>query len=260
MIDPTRVAAMHAALGATDPVPGTGDALPAFWHWGHFWVIEPPDRLGRDGHPDHGAFMPAISLPRRMWAGGEVTFHRPIMIGEPATRVSEAAPLLKKTGRTGPLEFVTVHHRILQDDALSVEERQDLVFREDPVPGEEAPAPPRARTDDELTRSYSVTTTDLFRYSALTFNGHRIHYDLDYAVAIEGYPGLVVHGPLMALRLMELATDELGPLGQFRFRARAPVFHTEGFEACGRRTEAGMDLWIRVEDGRLAMDAEATFA
>lgn len=257
IIDPMRAQAMHAALDRSDAAPSTDDPLPRFWHWSQFWDIAPPDHLGRDGHPKTGGFIPDMGLPRRMWAGGALEFSQPILIGQAATRHSEILDVQKKTGQTGPLAFVTVSHQIIQNEKVCVREQQNLVYREDPDPNAKQAEAPIAPTDEEKVVGYTVTTTDLFRYSALTFNGHRIHYDLEYAKQVEGYPGLIIHGPLLAQRLIELAEDMLGGLKSFSFRAVSPVFHFERFEACANHSENGLSMFIRAPDGRLAMTAEA---
>ncbi|MXU64152.1 FAS1-like dehydratase domain-containing protein [Oceanomicrobium pacificus] len=256
-IDPMRVAAMHATLGRDGPPPATGDALPPFWHWAGFWDCQPPDRLGRDGHPALGGFLPDLGLPRRMWAGGRLRFLGPLRIGEAATRASRILKIAEKTGRSGPLAFVTVEHRIMQGDRVALTEEQDLVYREDPVPGAPQPQPAAAPTDEVQATRHKGDPVTLFRYSALTFNGHRIHYDRDYCRDVEGYPGLVVHGPLLAQMLVDRADATLGGLASFAFRAMAPVFDGEPFEVCHRPEGDGLALWIRGADGRLAMQATA---
>lgn len=257
-IDPVRAHAMHAMLGCLGDPPNPGDPLPHFWHWGQFWTIIPGAGLGRDGHPKLGGFIPDMGMPRRMWAGGALEFERPLIVGETAVRESTVTNNAKKAGRSGPLAFVTVEHRISSCDQLCVKERQDLVYREDPDP--DAPLPPvtQARDDETVSRSHAVSTTDLFRYSALTFNGHRIHYDLDYAREVEGYPGLITHGPLLAQRMIELAQDTLGSVSRFSFRAVSPLFHFEGFEVCANESGDGLELWVRGPDGRLAMTGKAS--
>ncbi|MEL7275667.1 MAG: MaoC family dehydratase N-terminal domain-containing protein [Pseudomonadota bacterium] len=262
-IDAARVAALHATLGRKGPSPSTGDPLPPFWHWIQFWDAQPPDSLGRDGHPGTGTgLIPDLGLPRRMWAGGDVRFHTPLVIGERAERESEVTSVTRKTGRSGPLGFVTLTHRLRQQGTLCVTEVQDLVYREEAPAAAEPGRPPRppdpAPEQADKTRRHRATTTQLFRYSALTFNGHRIHYDLDYARSVEGYDGLVVHGPLLAQHLIDLGTEMLGSVTRFRFRALAPVIHDQPFEARGRKTDEGADLWIARGDGALAMRATAT--
>ena len=256
-IDPMRVAAMHAALGCDGLPPGCGDALPDFWHWGHFWIIASAGDLGRDGHPAHGGLMPHTGLPRRMWAGGTLDFRAPLIVGETACRVSKTGEILRKTGKSGPLAFVTLNHEIRQSGKVCVIERQDLVFREDPTPDAVEPKPKIAEEDAEFLKRYRVRPVDLFRYSALTFNGHRIHYDRDYARDVEGYDGLIVHGPLLAQRMIEMATARLGVVKHFAFRAVAPVFDHQGFEVRSRRDDVGLHLWVAREDGVLAMTGQA---
>lgn len=244
---------MHAALGLSGLAPGEGDTLPHFWHWGQFWDIHEPSGLGRDGHPKLGGLIPDLGLPRRMWAGGQLEFDRPLRLGQKATRKTHVEKVLKKTGRSGPLAFVTLCHEIFQHGQLCLKEMQDLVYRNDPTPDDPTPKPVAAPTDMQHQRIFSVTTTDLFRYSALTFNGHRIHYDLDYARDVEGYPGLVTHGPLLAHRMIALSTDVLGDVAAFSFRAVAPLFHFETFTVCAKSTDEGLSLWVAGPDGRLAM-------
>ena len=256
-IDPVRVRAMHAALGKAGAPPQEGEGLPHFWHWSQFWTIAQSADLGRDGHPKTGGFIPDLGLPRRMWAGGSLTFTRPLIVGARATRNSQVTQIERKTGKSGPLAFVTVTHHISCDDVLCISERQDLVYRDDPDPNAPKPQSRPAPKDETVCVAQTVTTTDLFRYSALTFNGHRIHYDLEYATEIEGYPGLVTHGPLLAQRLIDLAAKVLGGLETFTFRAVSPLFHFEGFDLCAKPAGAGLHLWVRGPDGRLIMTAEA---
>jgi len=256
-LDPARAAALHATLDLPGPPPGPGDPLPPFWHWVYFWDIVPAGGLGRDGHPKTGGFIPDTGLPRRMWAGGQLTWHAPLTLGRPAIRRTRIENVARKTGRSGPLAFVTLRHEITGAEGLAVSEVQELVYRADPAPGQPAPPPRPAPEDDEVAQELHADQTVLFRYSALTFNGHRIHYDLDYCRAVEGYPGLVVHGPLLAQHLILLARDRLGGLSRFSFRALSPVFHHQRFFACARSAPEGLQLWIRGDDGRLAMQAEA---
>lgn len=250
---------MHATLDAPGNAPIAGEPLPPFWHWSHFWIIEPPQRLGRDGHPQSGdGLIPETGLTRRMWAGGVLQFHRPLIVGAPALRTSRVGDVTHKTGRSGPLAFVAVDHEISDDHGVAITERQDLVFRNDPEPNSPKPSIKQAPSDEDQSIEYAPSTTELFRYSALTFNGHRIHYDLEYAQNVEGYPGLIVHGPLLAQRLLDMAVVDLGPKLRFEFRAVAPVFHFETFNACAKKTADGLDLWIKAADGRLAMTGRAS--
>jgi len=256
-IDPARAAALHATLGCEGNPPGKGDALPAFWHWIQFWTVQASGGLGRDGHPRPGGFIPDTGLPRRMWAGGRLRFHQPLSIGETATKTSTIKSVVNKTGRSGPLCFVTVLHEIAGASGIAISEEQDLVFREDPKAGAGPQAPKQARRDEDTCAEYSFDTTMLFRYSALTFNGHRIHYDLDYCRDVEGYPGIVVHGPLLAQLLVQMAGERLGRLTEFSFRALSPVFHQERVSVCAGDGWDEMELWVRAQDGRLAMTASA---
>lgn len=252
VIDPARAAAFQLALGH----PGTlrpGDALPPFFHQLYFWEPEPPDDLGRDGHPKVGGLIPDMGLPRRMWAGGRLSFHEALKAGVPAQKRSVCENQQRKEGRSGPLGFVTLRHEFWQDGALCLTEWQDLVYRQDPDPKAPRPATLQARSDAQTSEEARFTSTLLFRYSALTFNGHRIHYDLDYARNVEGYDGLVVHGPLLAQLLMLKAQAELGPLASFTFRATSPLMHFETATLCRK----GRDLWVQGPDGRQCMVASA---
>ncbi|MGG7645206.1 FAS1-like dehydratase domain-containing protein [Rhodovulum sp. YNF3179] len=257
VMDPARAAALHAALGRPGPAPEAGDPLPPFGHHLHFWEARPPAALGRDGHPATGGFIPDLGLPRRMWAGGRLDFAAPVRLGAAAERISTIARVTRKRGRTGPLAFVTLRHEIRQHGRVCVTEDQDLVYREDPDPSAPAPVAPAAPTDEDVAERATYDTTLLFRYSALTFNGHRIHYDLAYCREVEGYPGLVVHGPLLAQQLMLMAEARLDGLARFSFRATAPLFHFETATLCARTAEDGLALWVRGSDGRLCLTAEA---
>ena len=254
VMDPSRGAALQAALGLT-PTISTGSTLPPFFHQIHFWDPQPPARLGRDGHPATGmGLIPDLGLPRRMWAGGRLEFHAPLIAGTPAVKTTTVDSVTRKDGRTGPLGFVTLRHGIAQNRQACVTEWQDLVYREDPSPDAPPPVPPQARRDEDTCRTVHFDSTLLFRYSALTFNGHRIHYDLDYAREVEGYGGLVTHGPLLAQHLMLLAAERLGTLRRFSFRATAPLMHFEAADLCW--CDDGT-MWVRGPDGRQCMTAQA---
>ena len=252
VMDPARAAALQVALGQDVSI-ANGTPLPPFFHQLYFWLPRKPEHLGRDGHPKVGGLIPDMGLPRRMWAGGRLQFNAPLIAGQAAARRTSCEAATSKTGRTGPLGFVTLRHEIWQGDTLRLTEWQDLVYRQDPSADEVKPSPPTARTDETDRREVGFGSTLLFRYSALTFNGHRIHYDLDYARDVEGYAGLVVHGPLLAQLLMLFAEDLMGPLAQFSFRATAPLMHFETATLC--RTD--QTLWVRGPDGRQCMMAEA---
>jgi 3-methylfumaryl-CoA hydratase len=253
VVDPARATALAVALGLEDAF-RRGDPLPPFFHHIYFWDPQPARALGRDGHPKVGGLIPDMGLPRRMWAGGRLVFHEPLRAGVAAEKHSYCEAAVRKEGRSGPLRLVTLRHDISQTNRLCVTEWQDLIYRVEPDPSAPAPAPPVAASDEEDCKEVAFTSTLLFRYSALTFNGHRIHYDLPYAQQVEGYAGLVVHGPLLAQLLMLMAEEQLGLLSAFRFRATSPLMHFETAELCRK----GRILWVRGPDGRQCMTAEAT--
>ena len=255
VMDPARSAALQVALGQPATIIA-GATLPPFFHQLYFWEPQPPAKLGRDGHPATGlGLIPDLGLPRRMWAGGRLAFDTPLMAGEPAHKTTTIDSVTRKDGRTGPLGFVTLRHKIVQNGRVCVTESQDLVYREDLSPDAPSPAAPIARRDEDLCRTVHFDSTLLFRYSALTFNGHRIHYDLDYARDVEGYAGLVTHGPLLAQHLILLATEQLGTLRTFSFRATAPLMHFEAADLCWC---ADGTMWVRGPDGRQCMQAQAS--
>lgn len=233
---------------------------------GIHWCLCTPDTptagLGTDGHPaGGGGFLPPSPLPRRMWASSAVTFHAPIRLGAAVERVSTVAEVTEKTGGSGKLLFVEVDHRTSADGALAVEERQTLVYRAPPAPGSTPPPPtPAANERWDWRRELVPAPPLLFRYSALTFNTHRIHYDLAYARGQEGYPGLVVHGPLMASLLLDLADRELGTdrLASFRFRAVAPAFADAPLMLLGRVEGNAVTLRVQGADGRKHVAATGT--
>ena len=212
--------------------------------------------MGEDGHVGRGGFLPPVALPRRMWAGSRFRFEQPLRVGDAVTRVSRIASVAEKQGRTGPLVFVTVHHEISNAMGLAIQEEHDIVYRdhESGVVSE----PPAAPANAEWTRIVQPTDALLFRYSALTFNGHRIHYDRRYCTDVEHYPGLVVHGPLIATMLLNLLRSgrPQARLRTFEFRAVSPLFDTAAFTLHG-----GGDghLWAANANGRLAMNAVAAF-
>ena len=253
LIAPFQAAGMAAML---DYESGPGDAgdLPPGWHWMYFADTARQSALGTDGHESRGEFPPPIDLPRRMWAGGALQFHTALRAGQMAEKVSRVVDVTRKDGRSGPLGFVTLAHEIWQGGQLCVTERQDLVYREDPDPSAPRPLPPEAPTGEEASREIGFTETLLFRYSALTFNGHRIHYDVEYARAVEGYGGLVVHGPLLAQALL-LFAQEHAPVRGFSFRATAPLMHDERATLC----RDGTEMWVRAPDGRQCMRASVEY-
>lgn len=262
VVAPDRAVAMAATLDWA-AAPGPGDALPPGWHWMFFNPAARWSELGPDGHPARGGFLPPVALPRRMWAGGRIAFHRPLRVGEAIRRDSEIANVEAKRGRTGDLVFVLVRHRISGPGGLAIEEEHDIVYRAAAMPGAAAPAPETAPGDGVWRREIRPDPVLLFRYSALTFNGHRIHYDQPYVTKVEGYPGLIVHGPLIATLLLQLLAEHAGGrgLGRFSFRAKSPLFDTAPFLLAGRPEPdgAGARVWAEGPGGALAMDAQGRF-
>jgi 3-methylfumaryl-CoA hydratase len=252
------LAAMAAVLDRAHP----GGVVPPLWHWLYFLPVAPQAEVGPDGHPKRGGFLPPVPLPRRMLAGGRLNFHAGLKAGEHATRTSTIANIEDKTGRSGRLVFVTVQHRYDAGGALTIEEEHDIVYRDAPQPGARAPEPPRAPEGETWHRTLSADPVMLFRYSALTFNGHRIHYDYPYVTQEEGYPGLVVHGPLIATLLADLVRRERpdATLHTFAFKAVSPTFAGSAFTLCGKPSGDGrsIDLWAKDHNGFLTMRATAT--
>lgn len=239
---------------------GPGDALPPLWHWFYFLPRVPGSRIGKDGHPERGGFLPPVALPRRMFAGARLKFLHPLIIGRPATRIGTVRNITEKHGGSGTLVFVAVEYKIEQDGRVCVEEEQDIVYREPgarvPAPAvKDLPAPPAGA----WSRTIAPDPVLLFRFSALTFNAHRIHYDRPYAVNEEGYPGLVVHGPLTAVLLLDLVhrhTDRT--VSAYTFRGRAPLFDLAPFRLVGQTKDNTVELEAVGPDGVVAMSATAT--
>ncbi|MCB9943781.1 MAG: MaoC family dehydratase N-terminal domain-containing protein [Geminicoccaceae bacterium] len=259
-LDPWPAAAMAAALGQDEP-PLEGAPLPLFWH--HLYGLEAVHArdTNRDGHRKRGSFLPPVPLPRRMWAGGRLQFEGDLLVGEEVTRRSAVRGITSKAGRTGNLVFVLVEHR-LEGAHGRVTEEHDIVYREE-AGGEETPAWPTAPSAADESIDADPDEVLLFRYSALTYNGHRIHYDKDYVRNVEGYPGLIVHGPLLATYLFELLRSRYRQhrVCSFSFRAVQPVFVGDGFSAnAAGNSSDHLDLWIAKRDGTLAMKAEARLA
>ncbi|MFV3076886.1 FAS1-like dehydratase domain-containing protein [Niveispirillum fermenti] len=241
------------------------DTLPPLGHWLYFLPSVAQAGIGEDGHPRKGGFLPPVPLPRRMWAGGRLRFQAPIPLGAMLERVSTILSVTTKQGKEGPLVFVTVQHEVSADGRSAVSEEHDIVYRvaADPSAG---PAPvrrlPAAQTPDAK-RRLTADPVRLFRFSALTFNGHRIHYDRDYARDVEAYPGLVVHGPYQAVLLIDHFRRSVpgATVARFDFRGRAPLFDTDPFELCLTRPAAGPCLlWTADMQGGVAMQAELEVA
>ena len=231
-------------------------------HWLYFLPRAPQSEIGADGHPKRGGFLPPVPLPRRMWAGGRLKFHHDLKVGDEVVRKSTIARVESKEGRSGALVFVTVRHEISDATGLAIDEEHDIVYRDAPKPDALPVTPTLAPTDETFSRTIVPDPVLLFRYSALTFNGHRIHYDRPYATNIEGYPGLIVHGPLIATLLLDLVRRELPDacVKSFNFKAAGPLFDIAPFAVCGRREADGVALWARDDKGNLAMQARADYS
>jgi len=250
--------ALASLLDRDDPEPRAGDPAPPLAHWLFFLPRYRESEAGPDGHALKGGFLPPVALPRRMWAGSRIRFERPLRVGEAVTRRSTITAVDVKEGRSGPLVFVTARHEVCDAKGTLLVDEHDIVYR-----GETAlaPRPNPAPTGEAWRREIRPDPVLLFRYSAVTFNSHRIHYDHPYATRVEGYPGLVVHGPLIATLLLDLlrrsrpATD----VKEYRFRALKPLYDTASFETCGAPDEAARTarLWTRDAEGAVTMEATA---
>ena len=255
---------MSATFDDPDPNWREGDAVPSLWHFMYFPPVAPHSGLGPDGHPARGGFLPPIPLPRRMFAGARTTVHRPLRAGETIRRQGEIAAINRKTGASGELVFVLVRYRMFGGDELALEEEHDIVYRDIAAPARSDQVAKTIVPRPDWRRTITVDPVILFRYSALTFNGHRIHYDRPYATEVEGYPGLVLHGPLIASYLLALGRDNTDnrPINRYAFRARRALFDIAPFEVVGMLTENGdgARLEARDQSGAPAMSAELMFA
>ncbi len=254
-----------AALLDRPATPATmGAPLPPLCHWCYFLEWTPQGEVARDGHAKKGGFLPPVELPRRMWAGSRLHFHHPLRIGETVARRSRIDGIDCKRGRGGRLVFVEVGHEYHGPAGIALREQHDIVYREARSTGAPAPMPPPAPADPDFASETRADAVVLFRYSALTFNAHRIHFDRDYARDAEGYPGLLVHGPLLATLLVdELLRRFPGrSLVEYSFRLTHPVFDAESFRLCGRAPDAGgrSDVWIANEDSKLCLRGAARTA
>ncbi len=253
-IDPARAAALHAVLNCEGPVPEIGGQLPRFWHLIYFWDAARPEELGEDGHLKPGGFIPDFGMDQRMWAAGSLDPKKPLIVGSPAERLSTIEKVEEKHGRAGPLKFVTIRHEILQNGVALVERRQ-LVYRNaqrGPVPRPDGNPPSETRCELEIVFDEVM----LFRYSALTFNSHRIHYDADYCRNVAGYPGIVVQGPLLATFLAQAASKAGGDFKRLNYRATAPAFAGETVRIFSADSPDGLCLWACSGTGRLCMKGE----
>jgi 3-methylfumaryl-CoA hydratase len=255
--------ALTATLDLENLEPALGDAIPALWHWLYFLPRARHSEIGLDGHPKLGGFLPPVPLPRRMWAGGRLTWHSPLRVGDRLQRSSSIISIKHKAGRSGDLVFVVVRHETATADKLLLTEEQDLVYRAPPQPGDAVAAPQPAPRDATFSREVTPDPVLLFRYSALTFNSHRIHYDRPYATEAEGYPGLVVHGPLLATLLADLArrAKPNERVARFSFKAVRPTTDLNSFRICGQPAAEGngFKLWAEDHEGWLTMQADIQF-
>jgi 3-methylfumaryl-CoA hydratase len=253
------VAALAATFDRSEPEPVQGDAIPPGWHWLYFLEAKPPSELGPDGHPKRGGFLPPVPLPRRMWAGGRLDFRRPLYVGEALRRDSEILAVEPKHGKSGSLVFVTVRHTVFSGGELAVIEEHDIVYRDAAKAGDPAPQAKAAPASAQWRRELTPDAVMLFRFSALTFNGHRIHYDIDYAKHEEHYPGLIVHGPMQTLLMLDLCRrNDKRPVQKLDYRALHPVFHDASMTVNGNAAGDKIELWTANHAGSYAMTGTAT--
>ena len=268
VVTATPVAALAATLDWPMPAggyrPATGTPLPCLWHWLYFLPIHAQSDIGVDGHATRGGFLPPVPLPRRMWAGSDFVFHEPLCIGDTLSRTSTIVGVTEKSGRSGDLVFVKVRHEIRRNgsDRVALTEHHNSVYRAAPLPDDIAATPQPAPQQSAWERRMLVDQVLLFRYSALTFNGHRIHYDRRYVTGVEGYAGLVVHGPLIATLLLDLLRQHVAgaAVRTFEFRALRPTTDCHPFSLHGAPEADGrsVHLWGRDHGGWLTVDATAT--
>jgi 3-methylfumaryl-CoA hydratase len=254
------VKALRATLFLDIGSPAKGDAAPFTTHWCLAQLVAPMNELGPDGHPARGGFLPPVPLPRRMWAGGQLEFLDVLRVGDEVTRSSRIADVTLKTGSTGALCFVTVDHTITTPRGVAIRERQDIVYRDvTPTGAQKTAASPAPAAQHRET--HMADPVLLFRYSALTFNGHRIHYDRDYVTKVEGYPGLIFHGPLQAALLVEFAAKLHGDTSpkMFSYRGVQPLFDGAEFSVNANDGTNEMAVWTANADGAPTMKATASW-
>lgn len=258
-IDLWPLAGLSAALDLPEG-PGEGDEVLPLAHWAYFPPAVPQSRIGPDGHPRRGDFLPPLPQPRRMWAGSEIAFVSPIRVGSRARKTARIAAISEKTGKSGALVFVSVHNEYEVDGNLALTEVQSLVYRDDPAPGEAPPPAKQAPADAAWSVRHLPDPVLLFRYSAVTFNAHRIHYDEPYAKHVEGYPGIIVQGQLTATLMLQacLKANPGRRPAEFSFRAVKPLFSGAPFfvEGAPGAEEGAFRLWARNAAGELSMTAD----
>ena len=259
------VKALSATLDRSDTAPNQGTFLPELWHWLYFLPCALQSELGPDGHAKRGGFLPPVPLPRRMWAGSRIQWLAPLSVGDAIERVSKIESVTHKVGRTGDLIFVLVKHQIFNQHGLALIEDHDIVYRDAPGPGDKPVTPTPAPKEAKWVKRITPDDVLLFRYSALTFNGHRIHYDRKYVTEVEGYPGLIVHGPLIATLLVDLVRQSIPgcTLKSFEFRAIRPTFDINPFKVSAKpdleKDPSGktLSIWAADHEGWLTMQATA---
>ena len=262
----TPVAALSATLDWPSGRPPAGTPLPCLWHWLYFLPLAQQAEIGPDGHPHRGGFLPPVALPRRMWAGSDFEFHQSLRVGDALKRTSTIVDVTEKSGRSGTLIFVRVRHEIRRNHSenIALTEHHNIVYRDAAKAGDALPPPAAAPEAFAWERRIKADDVLLFRYSALTFNGHRIHYDRKYVTEVEGYAGLIVHGPLIATLLLDLLRRHRpdAQVVAFAFKALRPTFDIHPFSVHGQPSADGKSvrLWARDHAGWLAMDATATLA
>ncbi len=263
VVTATPYAALSATFDRPADRPDAGTPLPALWHWLYFLPVHRQSDIGPDGHAKRGGFLPPVPLPRRMWAGSQFTFHKPLCVGDALERTSTIADVTEKTGRTGTLVFVKVRHEVRRqgESDIALTEFHDIVYREAVKPDDVMPVPKAAPATAAWEKRWVPDDVLLFRYSALTFNGHRIHYDRNYVTEVEGYPGLIVHGPMVATLLLDLLRYQMrdAELLRYEFRAVRPLFDINPFFVCGEPQPDGktIHLWAKDHEGWLTMQATA---
>ena len=263
VVDPRSVAQMDALLGGEGAWPAQGETLPPLWHWMYFAPRAPQHKIGEDGHTAKGEFMPPIPLPLRMFAGAEVTFHQPFKVGQRITCTTTIADIKDKTGRVGEMAFVTLQDDIMADDVPACSQSRTYVYRNKSKIGGKTLKPAPLPGAYDWIETIVPDPVMLFRFSALTFNAHRIHYDHPYATSVEGYPGLIVHGPLIGLFLawscVRACPDQ--QIGRFSFQLHAPLYEGEPFSISGKVNEegAGAHLWAANANGDLTSTGEIEF-
>lgn len=263
LITPAPLRALSATLDRDDALPVAGTELPPLWHWLFFLPHHRQSEIGPDGHAKRGGFLPPVPLPRRMWAGGRLHWHAPLRVGDEVRRVSTIESVTHKAGRTGDLLFVLVKHEVHNAQGLCLSEEHDIVYRPAALPSDPVPAPVAAEQGAAWQRDIAPDDVLLFRYSALTFNGHRIHYDRRYVTEVEGYPGLVVHGPLIATLLVDLVRRHTAlAIKRFEFKALRPTFECGDqrlMRVNGQPDAQGthIRLWAQDHEGWLTMQASA---